>query len=128
MKWWRLQESERKVCFQSQENFASIPCDYEEFRPTEPETAHAGILQNWANAIRLGEPLLSPGPDGLNELTLSNAAYLSQWKGNVPVALPMDTAEFDRLLAQHAQDSALKREGERSGGSTGYSQRWQVNW
>ena len=128
MKWWRLQESERKVCFQSQENFASIPCDYEEFRPTEPETAHAGILQNWANAIRLGEPLLSPGPDGLNELTLSNAAYLSQWKGNVPVALPMDTAEFDRLLAQHAQDSALKREEERSGGSTGYSQRWQVNW
>ncbi|MBQ8556110.1 MAG: Gfo/Idh/MocA family oxidoreductase [Clostridia bacterium] len=128
LKWWRLKEPEREFCFQSKENFARIPFDYEEYRPTEPETAHAGILQNWANSILHGEPLLSPGRDALNELALSNAAYLSQWTGNAPVSLPMDTAAFDRLLEEHAKASALKAAQERTGGSDSYSQRWQVNW
>jgi len=128
LKWWKLREPEREVCFTSQENFAKIPCDVEEIRPTESETAHAGILQNWSNAMRRGEPLLSPGRDGLNELTISNAAYLSQWMGNVPVCLPMDTAAFDRMLAERAVKSSFKPERERAGGSNDYSQRWQVNW
>ncbi len=128
LKWWRLQEAEREFCFRSEENFAQIPHTYQEFAPTEPETAHAGILQNWANAILHGEELLSPGRDALNELTISNAAYLSQWTGNAPVALPMDTATFDALLAQRAAASRIK---DASGGAeerTQYSQRWQVNW
>jgi len=128
LKWWRLKEPERAFCFQSEENFAHIPMDYEEIRPVEPETAHAGILQNWANSILHGEPLLSPGRDALNELTISNAAYLSQWSGNIPVSLPMDNEAFNRLLAERAEVSALKQEKERTGGSSGYSQRWQVNW
>lgn len=128
LKWWRLQEPEREFCFRSAESFAHIPCDYEEFRPTEPETSHAGILQNWANAIRHGEPLISPGRDAINELTLSNAAYLSQWTGNAPVRLPMDTAAFDRLLAEHADASVLSASPERTGGENDYNPRWQVNW
>ncbi len=128
LKWWRLREAEREFCFTSQENFAHIPCDYEEFVPTEPETAHAGVLQNWANAILHGEPLLSPGRDALNELTISNAAYLSQWTGNTPIALPMDTAAFDRLLAEHAAASSVKATSGSTEERTKYSQRWQVNW
>ena len=128
MKWWRLKEPEREFCFRSEENFARIPFDYEEYQPTEPETAHAGILQNWANAILHDEPLISPGRDALNELTISNAAYLSQWTGNKPVALPMDNAAFDRLLEAHASGSVLKQETARKDGSLQYSQRWQVNW
>ena len=128
LKWWRLKESESKVRVESQENFAQIPYDYEEIVQEEKETAHAGILQNWANAILHGEPLMSPGRDGLNELTISNAAYLSQWTGNQPIELPMDTALFDRLLAERAATSAYK-EGKRQKAPEGkYSQRWQVNW
>ena len=129
LRWWRLKEAEREFRFRSEENFARIPFDYEEYRPAEPETAHAGILQNWANSILHGEPLLSPGRDALNELTISNAAYLSQWLGNTPVTLPMDTAAFDRLLAQQASASAAKQAEQKAGeASLQYSQRWQVNW
>ena len=128
LKQWRLAESERDVCFWSEESFARIPCEYTEYRPDEPETAHAGILQNWCDAIRLGEPLLSPGRDALAELTISNAAYLSQWRGNAPVALPMDTAAFDRLLAEHAAASIARETKDAAEGRTRYSQRWQVNW
>ena len=125
---WRLETPEREVCFRSEESMARIPFGYEEYTPEEPETAHAGILQNWCNAIRQGEPLLSPGRDGLNELTISNAAYLSQWTGNAPIALPMDTDTFDRLLAERAAASTIKKTGAAAEERTQYSQRWQVNW
>ena len=128
LKWWRLKQPERTFCFESEENFARIPFEYEEIRPDAPETAHAGILANWAGAILEGTPLLSPGRDALNELTISNAAYLSQWTGNAVIDLPMDTDAFDRLLAEHARDSRLKQAQERKDGSEHYSQRWQVNW
>lgn len=128
LKHWRLKESERDFCFRSEKDFAQIPYDYEEYKPTEPETAHAGILQNWCNAIRQGEPLLSPGRDALGELTISNAAYLSEWMGNIPIALPIDTAAFDRLLGEHIAVSTAKETRTSSEGRTRYSQRWQVNW
>ncbi len=52
---------------------------YEEIVPTEPETAHRGILQNFSDAILHGAPLIAPGEEGIRELALSNAAYLSSW-------------------------------------------------
>lgn len=129
LKWWKLRQNERDVRFGSEANFARIDMDYTEFVPQEKEAAHAGILQNFADAILEGAPLLSPGADGLAELTLSNAAYLSQWQGNVPVALPLDGAAFDRLLAERAAASAYhgtSQTGEKASGQ--YSERWQVNW
>lgn len=74
-----------------------------------------------------GEPLLAPGYDGLNELTISNAAYLSAWTGKT-VELPLDTALFDRLLAERAANSAYhgtQGSGEADGQ---YKSRWNVNW
>ena len=127
LKWWRLRESERDVCFSTQESFAAIPCDYEEILPTEEETAHPGILRNFSRAIRLGEELLSPGADGLKELELSNAAYLSAWMGE-EIPLPMDTAAFDEELDRRAAASVYK-DGVRQAAPEGkYSIRWQVNW
>ena len=64
LKWWKLRHNEREVRFGSQLDFAKIDMDYTEIVPEEKETAHAGILQNFANAILEGEPLLSPGEDG----------------------------------------------------------------
>ena len=127
LKWWKLQEDEAEVRFACQSSFVTIPCEYEEILPTEEETAHPGILRNFSRAIRLGEELLSPGEDGLKELEISNAAYLSAWTGK-EVALPMDTAAFDAELDKRAAASVYK-DGARQAAPDGkYSIRWQVNW
>ena len=131
--WWRLREPEDHVRFASPESFARIPADYEEILPEGEERAHAGILQNFADAILHGAALISPGEDGLNELTLSNAAYLSQWQGNVRIGLPFDEAQFDRLLAEHAAASRFAQDGAQRKAPGGeadgrYSERWRVNW
>lgn len=128
LKWWRLREDERDFCFNSSESFPNVQCDYEEILPEKEETAHKGILQNFANAIIKGETLISKGSDGIKELSISNAAYLSSWLGNVPVKLPFDEEKFDALLNEHRQSSAFKNGEVKRKLNTQYSRRWQVNW
>jgi len=127
MKWWELPRSERELCFQSKESFPHEECRYTEFT-VEENGGHRKILQNFADAILLGEPLLSPGQEGIRELMISNAAYLSSWQGGIPVALPVNGAEFDRLLAKHALQSRKKDLVDVTVNSGGYSDRWQVKW
>lgn len=64
LKWWRLCQPEEKVRFESCENAAEIGYDYTEILPGEPESAHPGILRNFAAAILNGEPLIAPGEEG----------------------------------------------------------------
>lgn len=129
LKWWQLKSSEREVCFTSSEGFAQIDYEYIEINQESPETAHKGICQNFANAILNGDDLLAPGSDGIYELMISNAAYLSEWKGNVSINIPFDEAEFDELLKIKAEHSVhtikTSKEGEKN---KGYKTRWQVNW
>ena len=129
LKSWLLREDERDVTASSGENSPRIPMDHEEWVPETAETGHAGILQNFTDAILNGTPLLSPAEDGLRELALSNAAYLSAWKGGVEVALTGTEEEFDRLLTARQQASAAVRGTSAAGEADGsYSERWKVRW
>ncbi len=129
LKLWKLSENERDYCFDKCASSRELTFEYSEKSDFKPETAHMGILQNFANAILYGEELLSPGIDGINELTISNAAYLSSWKGNVPVSLPFDTEEFDSLLAK-LRESSVMRNGDKTNNvnSDTYINRWQTRW
>ena len=130
LKRWQLRQDEKEVRFTSGESMAQIPLDYTEWTPGEEPAGHAGILQNFASAILGKEALISPAEDGLNELTLSNAAYLSAWRGGIPVPLPLEEAAFDAMLAQRQRESkAPSSEKENMSSITGeYSRRWQTNW
>ena len=129
LKWWKLPEDERDICFNAAQLFPSIKCDYEEFvSQSKDGEAHMKIIQNYVNSILKGEELLSPGTDGIFELTLSNAAYLSSWKGGVPVKLPFDEKEFDNELNSRVKISKTNDPIENKNASGNYSRRWQVNW
>ena len=127
LKWWKLQESENDVRWHSDNSMPQIPYEYTEERFEDDGPQHRGIIQNFANAILHGEKLISPGIDGLNELTLSNAAYLSQWTGNSPVALPLDNGKFDAMLKERA-DNSLTHEELASIPEGEYQDRWQTRW
>lgn len=128
LKWWRLKEAEPTVRANSQKGFAKIDYDYSEFKQEEPEPAHRGILQNFTNAVLYGEELISPGTDGIYELTISNAAYLSSFNGNKPIKIPFNSEEFDEMLKKLVENSkgAKKSTAEKMSGK--YSSRWMVNW
>lgn len=127
MKHLKLAESEREICFNSRESFVAPEAEIVEITP-EGDTAHAGILQNFANHILFGEELTAPGEDGINELEISNAAYLSEWLGNKKIDLPIDAALFDKMLEEKRRASSLKVSADTPSEDENHTARWQVNW
>ena len=129
LRWWRLEEPERVFCFTARESFYQAPMTLEEVGESSPISGHRVILENFAAAVLCGEKLIAPGEDGLRELTLSNAAYLSTWTDDW-VTLPLDEKAFeDRLQALTAEEEAgdhMPAGGHDASG--GYHPRWSVRW
>ena len=69
---------------------------------------------------------MASGYEGIKEITLSNAAYLSAWTGK-KINLPLDYDAFDAELKKRIKSSAGERiVSEKK--AKGQSSRWQVNW
>ena len=76
---------------------------------------HVGICKNFFDAILNGTPLLAPGQEGINGVELSNAIHMSDWLGNVPVELPVDSDKFYEMLQEKIKNSNVKKEVKSSG-------------
>ena len=126
LKLWRLKESEESVRFSSSEGMPRIEMDYEELSLDAPESAHCGIIENFVGAILDGTLLLADGREGIHQLMLTNAAYLSSWTGQ-SVTLPIDEALFDQYHEEKRISEEEKPFCEESGGEE-HLPRWQVNW
>ena len=101
----------------------SLPYDCALAMPAQP--IHIAIINNFVGAILRGEKLIAPGCEGINELTISNAAYLSAWK-NETVRLPFDSGEYDEYLARKVETSKIKNVGDP--GVSDAKDRWKVRW
>lgn len=124
-----LKEDLMEYTKNSKEFMPKIDVDESTIIQEEPESAHIGILQNFSNAIRKGEPLISPGEEGIYGLSLANAAYLSWWKNDF-VNLPLDEDEYLHFL-QSIKNSNHEKHIKTlcEDGSYGeYSNRWKVKW
>ena len=98
------------------------------FYEDEKYNGHILIIENFADAILNGTPLLSPGEEALSELTISNAAYLSAWTGE-KIKLPMDDNRFFEELSRRRASSSVKESAQKEQMTDGeYSSRWNTNW
>ena len=119
-------EDERTFCYSASDGRPNINISKTVIEQTEKETAHNGILQNFTDAVLDGTPLLASGFEGIKEITLSNAAYLSAWTGK-KVELPLDCEAFDAELEKRIATSMGSRSVSEQI-AAGQSSRWQVNW
>ncbi len=89
---------------------------------------HINILQNFADSVLYGTPLISPGAESINELELSNAAYLSSWLGK-EIELPIDSKKFEAMLKEKCLNEKKFNKSARSTDLSGeYICRWKTNW
>ena len=87
-----------------------VPFVREEIPVTYEWEINEGIDRNFADAILNGAELVAPGEEGIRELTISNAMYLSAWKGNVWVDLKnFPHEEFWNLLQEKVKTSKPKK-------------------
>ncbi len=127
LRWWKLAQDEQAYSESCDESFPKIPYTYEEFQQEVGVNGHQRILQNLADHILRGTPLIASGYEAIQALSIQNAAYLSSWNANAEIRLPMDEAAFDRMLAQR-QNTAVNDARRTDMPNAQYSARWQINW
>ena len=127
LKWWKLDMDEREVCEKSESSFEKIPYTYEEFLEEKGPSGHMQVLQNFADAILHGTALIAPGYEGICELSIQNAAYLSAWKDKW-VNIPCDRKEFEKELDAHRKASEKINVTASSKSEENCSGRWKTKW
>lgn len=78
-------------------------CDVEEFENQDGwGYQHTTVMENFAQHIINGAPLLAPGADGINGVNLANASQLSSWLGKEvdnPVDPELYAEELNKRIA-----------------------------
>lgn len=101
--------------FGSPENWK---CEIPVSQTSKPE--HAVLLDNFASAILNGDELIAPGIDGINEMTIANSIYYSDWLGGKWI----DTNNFDHesfyaaLQDKIAKSTFVKKEAKQKTAGT----------
>ncbi|MDE6031067.1 MAG: Gfo/Idh/MocA family oxidoreductase [Oscillospiraceae bacterium] len=127
LKWWKLAVPEREFCFTSKEGFSCPDMEYEEYSEEAPN-GHSVILENFAEAVLDGAELIADGREGLNSLSISNAAYLSSWTDKW-AEIPTDEELFERYLAEFCgNENVQKNNPVNSDNANTLNERWKVRW
>ena len=104
---YELDVNEREYCFTATEGFVppagkDVP---QEISSENPQ--HNGVLQAFADHIRMGGALIADGREGINGLTLSNAMHLSSWLDEM-VEIPFNEELYLEKLNEKRRSSKVK--------------------
>lgn len=69
---------------------------------------HSGVMNAFAAHILRGEPLIAQGAEGINGLTISNAAFLSSWLDKT-VEIPFDDELYYNMLQDKIKNSKFEK-------------------
>ncbi|EGG38660.1 Gfo/Idh/MocA family protein [Paenibacillus sp. HGF5] len=105
---WRLRVPEPEFNQQYTGGFGEPECWKCEVPISGDNPQHNGIIQNFADAILHGTPLIAPGEEGIHGLTLSNAMHLSTWTDNW-VDLPLDEDLYYEMLQERIANSSTRK-------------------
>lgn len=107
---WRLAVNEREFCKSAEEGFEHPPYTVERPEIDVVQEQHLAVINAFAEHILTGAPLVAEGAEGIRELMLSNAMYLSAWLGR-DVTLPIDEKLF---LQELNRRRAVSKQREKS--------------
>lgn len=105
---WRLRGSASQFIKEAKGGFDTPECWKCEIPIHGKETGHAGITQNFVNAILKGTPLLAPGVEGIRGVQIANAMYLSSWL-DTTVEIPVDEELYYEKLQEKIKTSTYKK-------------------
>ncbi len=95
----------------------------------EEYNGHLNILKNFANAILYGEKLIAPASEAINQVILTNCAYLSSWKKQWVDVPSFNEKEYFKLLKKKIASSKIKNvEKSENLFEKSYKRKWTTNW
>lgn len=90
------------------EGFANIKCEWKDVETDGENEQHVGVVNAFAAHLLRGEPLIADGREGINGLTISNAAFLSSWLDKT-VEIPFDEDLYYEKLQEKIKNSTYKK-------------------
>ncbi len=104
IKMFLLDQLTSEYTMNSEEGFGSIKGEWVDVETDGINDQHVGVMNAFAAHILRGEPLVADGREGINGLTISNAAFLSSWLDKT-VELPLDEELYYSLLKEKIASS-----------------------
>ncbi len=101
---WKTDQSIKEFRENAKGGFAKMNCETSEINFDNSGEQHVGIINDFAQAILTGKPLLAPGVEGIRGVTIANAIHLSSWTDNW-VELPIDEDLFYQKLQEKIANS-----------------------
>ena len=105
-----LTEKISDYTYAAEDGFRKLESNKIEVETDGMNEQHSGVTNAFASHILHGTPLVAEGIEGINGLTICNAAYLSSWLGNVPVTLPLDEDLYLEELNKRRATSKAKKD------------------
>jgi len=94
----------------SKKGFGLPACEWKEVALPKSDSRHIAITRAFVDHVLHGKPMAATGAEGMNELELSNAIYLSGYL-NKSVDIPVDAAVMERLLGRLVRTRASGKGG-----------------
>lgn len=110
--WYKNERDSIEVCKTSDKGFDTPKCERIVVETDGKNPQHAGIINNFANALLGLEPLFVEGVEGINGVELMNAIELSGWNNGAEVTLPVNEDEYLSELNKRRATSRLKVGGD----------------
>lgn len=104
----KLNKGQSEYIVSAEEGFASIEYTTEDVELDGRNVQHPEVMNKFAAAILRNEDMTANGQEGINGLTISNAAFLSSWLGQT-VTLPIDEDLYYEKLQEKIKNSTFKK-------------------
>ena len=111
IRWYKLNESEREICFQSDDPWYKGEAREVCPDPGTDNPQHVGVVNAFTAHLLRGEPLTADAEDGLRALQLSNAIHYSGWTGQA-VSVPVSEDLFEKELRKKTAGSHIRKTGD----------------
>ncbi len=96
--WYKNEVDSLEFSRTSENGFSKPNLEIIEVETDGKNPQHAGIINNFTNAILGLEEQFVQGVEGINGVELMNAIELSGWKNGEEVSLPVDEEEYIKML------------------------------
>ncbi len=106
--WHKLSEDILEWSRTTEKSFSIPPKEIIEVETDGKSPQHAGIINNFANALLGLEEFFVDGTEGIRGVELMNAIELSGWKNGEKVVLPIDEDEYWNELEARIKASRFK--------------------
>ncbi len=108
LRMYKLEGSTAEHCANAEEGFGRLDGEWIDVETDGLNKQHSAVVNAFTANILRGEELVAKGEEGINGLSISNAAHLSSWLG-CAVEIPVDEEVYFAKLQEKINNSTYKK-------------------